>query len=500
MSVHRVMGIETEYGISSPQHPHADPVSLSTQVVNAYALKTMGPRKAFSAWSYDDESPLRDARGYDMSRSDADPSQLTDADFAIANVVLTNGARLYVDHAHPEYSSPEVTNPMDAVLWDVAGERVMAAAAIAAEEAYGEPIRLYKNNADNKGASYGCHENYLVQREVPFASLVTHLTPFFVTRQVFAGCGRVGIGQSGSVDGFQISSRADYFETEVGLETTLKRPIINTRDEPHADPALWRRLHVIVGDANLSQTATLIKVGATALILSMIEDGYPLPEHDLVNPVLDMHQVSHDWTGHRLVQRNRRSMSALDIQFSLLESAEKYMQGKPFDGATDRVLTEWRRVLEDLASDPSQAADRVDWVAKKQLLDGYRLRDHLTWTDARLHLVDLQYSDVRLDKGLALRLMERGRLTTLFSADHILEATDVPPTDTRAYFRGEAVRRYPQEVVAASWESVIFDIDGEESLQRVPLIDPHRGTKEHVGALFERCDSAASLLAALSKN
>src|SRR5688500_17612841 len=249
MSVRRVRGTEVEYGISVPGQPLANPMVAAAQVVNAYASATVKARRA--RWDCEEESPLRDARGFDMSRQVADPSQLTDEDMGLANVILTNGARLYVDHAHPEYSTPEVTTPLDCVRWDKAGERVMAEAARrAAAVPNTAPVQLYKNNTDNKGVSYGCHENYLMARSTPFAEIVRHLTPFFVSRQVVTGAGRVGIGQDGRGSGFQLSQRADFFEVEVGLETTLKRPIINTRDEPHADPEKYRRLHVIIGDAN----------------------------------------------------------------------------------------------------------------------------------------------------------------------------------------------------------------------------------------------------------
>src|SRR6201992_105324 len=271
MTVRRVMGIETEYGISVHGQPTANAMLTSSQIVNAYAAAMHRARRA--RWDFEEENPLRDARGFDLARETADSRQLSDADNGRANVILTNGARLYVDHAHPEFSSPEVTNPRDAVLWAKAGETAMA---IAAEHAARIPgagvIQLYKNNTDNKGASYGSHENYLMRRQTPFSDIVAHLTPFFVTRQVFTGVGRVGIGQDGSGSGFQLSSRADFFEVEVGLETTLKRPIINTRDEPHSDADKYRRLHVIIGDANLSETATYLKIGTTALILAMIEE------------------------------------------------------------------------------------------------------------------------------------------------------------------------------------------------------------------------------------
>ena len=248
MSVHRVMGIETEYGISVPGHPNVNAMATSTQVVTAYSGIAVGDRRGRVRWDFEEEYPLRDARGYDMSRAEADPTQLTDEEIGLANLILTNGARLYVDHAHPEYSSPEVTNPLDAVIWDRAGVEIMAEAASTATANGPFTIQLYKNNTDNKGASYGCHENYLMRRATPFSDIVRDLTPFFVTRQVYSGAGRVGRGQDGRELGYQLSQRADFFEVEVGLETTLKRPIINTRDEPHADPERYRRLHVIVGD------------------------------------------------------------------------------------------------------------------------------------------------------------------------------------------------------------------------------------------------------------
>ncbi|HEV7195621.1 MAG TPA: proteasome accessory factor PafA2 family protein, partial [Pedococcus sp.] len=243
MSVRRVMGVETEYGISVPGDPTANPMILSGQVVNAYA-SAQGIRAAHASWDYADEAPLRDARGFEMNRGMADASQLTDEeDPTLANVVLTNGARLYVDHAHPEYSSPEVTSPRAAVAWDRAGEAIMAESVRRLSQ-LPPGVNLYKNNTDGKGASYGTHENYLMRRETPFTDIVRHLVPFFVARQVMTGSGRVGIGQDSRTAGFQISQRSDFFEVEVGLETTLKRPIINTRDEPHAVADLYRRLHV----------------------------------------------------------------------------------------------------------------------------------------------------------------------------------------------------------------------------------------------------------------
>src|SRR5919202_395797 len=295
MSVRRVMGTETEFGISVAGQPTANPMVASSHVVNAYALSTLRARRA--RWDFEEESPLRDARGFDMSREVADPSQLTDEDLGLANVILTNGARLYVDHAHPEYSTPECTNPLDVVKWDKAGERVMAEASRRAATIPGtHRIQLYKNNTDNKGASYGSHENYLMKRQTPFADIVQYLTPFFVTRQIICGAGRVGIGQDGATPGFQLSQRADFFEVEVGLETTLKRPIINTRDEPHADPERYRRLHVIIGDANMSEVSTYLKMGTTALVLAMIEERFLDRDLSIDSPVATLRRASHNPT------------------------------------------------------------------------------------------------------------------------------------------------------------------------------------------------------------
>ncbi len=503
MSVRRVMGTEVEYGISVPGQPGANPMVTSSQVVNAYGARPELTRGGRARWDYEEESPLRDARGFTYSGTLYDPAEaLADEDLGLANVILTNGARLYVDHAHPEYSTPEVTNPRDLVLWDKAGERVMAEAARrAAAMPGGQVIHLYKNNTDNKGASYGAHENYLMRRSTPFADIVTHLIPFFVTRQVVCGAGRVGIGQDGSGAGFQISQRADFFEVEVGLETTLKRPIINTRDEPHADADLYRRLHVIIGDANLSEISTYLKVGSTALVLSMIEDKVLPADLGIADPVSELRAVSHDPSLKHLIRlRDGRRMTALDVQWIYLERAREYTAdrlGDDVDEVTADVLDRWESVLTRLGRDPMLLAGELDWVAKLRLLEGYREREKLDWNSPKLQLVDLQYADVRPDKGLYNRLVKRGAMATLFDEQDIVAAMSNPPEDTRAYFRGRCLAQYAAEVVAASWDSVIFDV-GRESLVRVPMMEPERGTRRHVGALFDRCASAKDLLEALT--
>jgi Pup amidohydrolase len=502
MSARRVMGIETEYGISVPGQPGANAMVSSSQVVNAYQAATAAKARR-ARWDFEEENPLRDARGFDLAAEAADASQLTDEDLGLANVILTNGARLYVDHAHPEYSAPECTNPLDAVIWDKAGERVMAEAAARAAAMPGGPaIQLYKHNTDNKGASYGCHENYLMSRATPFADIVRYLTPFFVSRQVVCGAGRVGRGADGRDEGFQISQRADFFEVEVGLETTLKRPIINTRDEPHADPDKYRRLHVILGDANMSEISTYLKLGTTALVLAMIEDRFLASDLSIESPVAELRAISHDPSLRHLVTlRDGRKMTAVQLQLEYLELARKYSEdkyGTDVDDITSDVLARWESVLGRLAEDPMLMAGELDWVAKLELLEGYRTRDNLDWSHPRLQLVDLQYSDVRADRGLYNRLASRGRMTRLVGEDDVIRAMDEPPADTRAYFRGQCLRRYPEAVAAASWDSVIFDIPGRESLQRVPTLEPLRGTRAHVGDLLDKCQTAADLVAALT--
>ncbi|GAA0212105.1 depupylase/deamidase Dop [Saccharothrix mutabilis subsp. mutabilis] len=494
----RIMGTEVEYGIAVPGDATANPVLTSTQVVLAYAAAADVPRARRARWDYEVESPLRDARGFDLGAPGGHPGDSDVEDLGAANVILTNGARLYVDHAHPEYSAPEVTNARDAVIWDKAGERVMEEAAMRAATVPGQPrLQLYKNNVDGKGASYGTHENYLMQRSTPFTAVIAGLTPFFVSRQVVVGSGRVGIGPSGEEAGFQLSQRSDYIEVEVGLETTLKRGIINTRDEPHADADKYRRLHVIIGDANLAEYSTYLKVGTTSLVLDMIEAGRRFDDLRLHDPVRAVHQISHDPTLKTRVElAGGRKFTGLDLQYAYFERASEFIEK---EGAGDReVLRVWGEVLDALARDPQECADRLDWPAKLRLLEGYRARDGLAWGSPRLHLVDLQYSDVRLDKGLYNRLVARGSMKRLVSEEEVRAAVLAPPEDTRAYFRGRCLERYPTSVAAASWDSVIFDL-GRESLVRIPTLEPLRGTKAHVGALLEASDTAEQLVEALTR-
>jgi len=499
MSVRRVMGIESEFGISNPQDSSANPMLLSSQVVNAYGNEVMPNRIRRMRWDFDVESPLRDARGFDMSRAEADPSQLTDDDYGLANLVLPNGARYYVDHAHPEFASPEVTNPYDAALWDTAGDRIIERSARLASKLTGELITVYKNNTDGKGVSYGTHENYQVLREVPFTDLIKFLTPFFVTRCIFAGTGRVGLGQENLEPGFQISQRADFFEAEVGLETTLRRPIINTRDEPHADPDIYRRLHVIIGDANMSQKMTYLKMGTTAIVLSMIEAGYLQLDFELYDAVTSMHLVSHDYkfeTKQRL--RDGSEMSALEIQRHYQQSAAQFLvETNETDEMAHDVVSQWGRILTALEVNPMSLINEVDWITKLSVLNGYRNRDQLLWNDSRLAAIDIQFADLRPDKGLARVLQQKGKMDLMFTEEQVAMAVANPPSDTRAYFRGTCVAKFVDQVAAASWDSVILDLGPDVPLKRIATPDALGGTKAATADIFERSNLATELMANL---
>jgi proteasome accessory factor A len=488
VSIPKVLGTETEFGITVLNQADFNPVLASSAVINSYA----GGRARIQ-WSLDEESPGRDARGFGLFDAPVD------IESGLVNTVLTNGARFYVDHAHPEYSAPEAAEPRSAALYDKAGEVIMARAVAAAQRLLGEGERLvvYKDNSDRKGNSYGAHENYLMARELPFGEIVRYFTGFLVSRQIFTGSGKLG-AENGRPDvDYQITQRADFFEEEVGLETTLKRPIINTRDEPHADSGKYRRLHVIIGDANLSEYQTFLKLGSAALVLSALEDG-ALPEPlTLADPVREVWSVSHDTSlRHRIEMADGSSMTAIEAQWQYLEWATKYSRAVDLDPAYEGVLTAWEETLTDLERDPLSTADRLDWTAKLQIINGFRGREDLDWDHPKLRILDLQYHDIDPSKGLYHRLVAAGRMRRLFDDDAVDLAVTHPPENTRAYFRGNCVARYGPALVAANWDSLVFDV-GEDTLKRVPMMEPLRGTRARVEDLLDRSPDAATLIRSL---
>ena len=309
MALPKVCGVETEYGIVV-RGADNNPVSASSLLINAYVAATTSRQRGRVGWDFDDEQPANDARGFSL-----DDVMAPEIETTLVNAVLTNGARYYVDHAHPEISTPEVATALEAVRFDRAAEEIIrrsmvhANAKLALTSNGPAEVIVHKNNSDGKGNSYGCHENYLLARETPFGRIVAQVTPHFVTRQIFTGAGKVGCELPGVPFDhvpYQLSQRADFFEEEVGLETTLKRPIVNTRDEPHCDAQKYRRLHVIVGDANMSEVATYLKVGTTAIVLAMIEDDALGEDWLLGNPVSAIRQISHDPTMTRVDHAARR--------------------------------------------------------------------------------------------------------------------------------------------------------------------------------------------------
>jgi proteasome accessory factor A len=489
MAIPKIFGTETEYGIAAAGQSDFNPVLSSSLLISSYAGSLRRIR-----WDYEDESPLRDARGFEPVAA----RDVTDEDLGLANVILPNGARYYVDHAHPEYSTPECLSVHDVLVHDKAGERILERSLdeVAAQMPEAPPLSIYKNNSDGKGNSYGTHENYLMDRAVPFGDIVRDLTPFFVSRQVFTGSGKVGFEAQWDErgrHGYQLTQRADFFETEVGLETTLKRPIINTRDEPHADPERYRRLHVIVGDANLCEVATFLKVGTTALVLKLIEDG-AAPALTLRNPVAAMHEVSRDLDLRaRLPLADGRELSAMQIQWEYFEHARKWVEREDDAPEHLEVLDRWESVLVGLEDDPMQLADQLDWIAKLRILEGYRERDALPWSDPKLRAIDLQYHDVRRSRGLHHRLAAAGKVERLTTDDEVDAAIMNPPESTRAYFRGRCIARFPDAIAAASWDSLILDT-GRDALQRIPMREPLRGTKAHVEELLDEVTSAAELV------
>jgi proteasome accessory factor A len=492
MAIVKVCGLETEYGILLRGGGEPNPIAASSLLINAYVADLA--RKV--GWDFEDETPGNDARGF--AREGAMPPEV---ETHLVNAVLTNGARYYVDHAHPEFSTPECANPLEATLYDKAGERILARSIAAAARTLpnGQGIVILKNNSDGKGNSYGTHENYLMDRSVPFGRIVSQVMPHFITRQIYTGAGKVG-SEASSTGGqevtFQLTQRADFFEEEVGLETTLKRPIVNTRDEPHCDAQKYRRLHVIVGDANLAEVATFLKVGITALVLAMIEDDW-VGERDFTfaAPVSAMRKVSYDLTlSLPLELADGTTMSALEMQWEYLDLAKKYAEDRGLESVGGSeigrdLLRRWEAVLTGLETDVFSLAYQLDWVAKYRLIDGYRERHGLSWRDPKLCALDLQYHDVRPEKSLAAR----AGLERLFVDSDVDDAMTEPPRDTRAYFRGQCLKRWASSIAAANWDSLVFDL-GTDPLRRVPMMEPLRGTAAHVDTLFEGCSSPAELL------
>jgi len=362
----------------------------------------------------------------------------------------------------------------------------------------GQRIIVYKNNSDRKGNSYACHENYLMDRNAPFGQIVEQLTPFLVTRQIFCGAGKVGAENGTEPCAYQLAQRADFFETEVGLDTMVKRPLINTRDEPHANRDRYRRLHVIVGDSNMSEVAIYLKVGVTALVLQMIEDNAITKDLSLRNPVQAIKDVSRDLTCRQPLElANGRKVSPVDMQREYILCAQRYVAERGVEADVHDILHRWAGMVEKLAQDPLSLRREVDWVAKWHLLTAYMDRRREDWNSARVAMMDLQYHDLRPDRGLYFLLERQGAVERMVTEQDIADAIENPPVDTRAYFRGMVLKKFREQVFGVNWDSLSFNL-GEGPIKRILMEEPLKGTKGHVQGLLERSHTAAELVANLS--
>ncbi len=462
----RVFGIETEYGITVDGMDNVDVVSESIELVRRYT-----EHGTLMKWDYTLEDPHRDARGFRAAEllQDTDESSYFEIDKnrplsfeeIKSDLVLSNGARYYNDHAHPEYSTPECTTLRELVAQDKAGERIVAECARRRNKKLkgeGREVRLYKNNTDFIGHSYGCHDNFLMNRNVPWDRVVGDILPFLITRQIFAGAGKMGVeaesvaSQAGI---FQISQRADFFSVIVSIDTMNRRPLVNTRDEPHADSSRYRRFHVIIGDANMSEVATALKIGTTSLVLELIEAG-KAPALEFAQPIETTKAISRDQTYTWIIElKNGRKISAIEVQRMYLAAAQEHCDRS--DEETVWLLREWESVLDDLEKDVSLCRDRVDWVAKKYLLETFRESENLEWTDPWLQSIDLEYHNVDLDDGLHYALMREKQMRRFVTEDEIKAAIFLPPETTRAYFRGRSVAKFNNEVSSIHWDEVVFN-------------------------------------------
>ena len=413
-----------------------------------------------------------------------------------SDIALRNGARFYNDHAHPEYCTPECSTLLEIIQQDYAGDALLMACVRNLNQNSDNPVLLYKNNTDFRGHSYGCHENYLMPRKLPWDLLSSSMVAFFVTRQIVCGAGKFGWEEEDKFvgPGFQVSQRSDFFSELQSVDTMQRRPIINTRDEPHADREKYRRLHVIVGDSNMSEYTIWLRQGVTAIVLAMIEDGAIAKDLTLRDPVRAIKEVSHDVTLRRTVELAAgKKLTAIGLQREYHELARKYQATHELPSWAGEILDHWLATLDALERDPSELADRIDWVAKQAMIDAFLARKGLDWESPQAQMLDLQFHDVRPEKGLAYLLERQGKLRRLVSDEEIVRAITEPPEDTRAYFRGQCLKRYGEAVFGVNWDSISFGI-GDEPIKRVMMAEPLKGSKAHVQELLDRSPTAADLV------
>ncbi|MDT7041111.1 proteasome accessory factor PafA2 family protein [Candidatus Nitronereus thalassa] len=492
----RLFGIETEYGIIREDQKQSDPVVESMELVRAYMSEQFE-----QTWDYKGEDPHEDQRGFRVHglQQDVEEEQFAELDahrpFSFyemkSDLVLTNGARFYNDHTHPEYSTPECSTLSELIAHDRAGERIIQHAADTRNAILGSSaVQLYKNNTDLHGHSYGCHDNYLISRNLPFDQLCSGLIPFLVTRQIFAGAGKIGIeaqDQPYQPGVYQLSQRADFMETDLSVDTMHNRPILNTRDEPHANRQKYRRLHLIVGDANMCEFATALKVGTTQLVLELIEQGLA-PEFQLSDPVKAIKTLSRDHDLKATIPlQSGKALTGLEIQTGYLEAAKHHFTEK--DPDTDWILRNWEATLALLERNRLDLIGRIDWITKYWLLESFAQDEKLDWTDPWLASLDLEYHNVNTDRGLYLGIEQEGKAHRLCSENEIQTAMRQGPRTTRAGIRGLCVKKFRHEIQSVQWERIqLKSLTQPQQLDMSDLFDP-----AHITRLWQKIDNAKHL-------
>ena len=458
-----LLGIETEYGIIREDLENSDPVDESMKL-----LKSCSQKSVVGKWAYSQENSHQDMRGFKVQslaqdeEEDAFCAEDRKRPYSYLEMkcdrVLSNGARFYNDHTHPEYSTPECSSLFSLVAHDVAGEKIVAESTkIRNQELGDKSVQIFKNNTDSSGHSYGTHDNYLIPRKIPFDHLVKGLVPFLVTRQLYAGAGKIGSENPNSIGykGLQLAQRSDFIEKILSIETMTQRPIINTRDEPHAIRNKYRRLHLIMGDANMSAYATALKVGSTRLVLNLIASGGALPDIELENPVEDVQKVSLEKNRNaKLKKTSGDSITALEIQEIYLEAIEQNFSNQNKEWSW--IIQEWGKTLNDFKHSPEKLSNRIDWAIKEKLFLEFMESENFSWDDPMLQSLDLEYHNLDPDRGLYRGLEQENHVYSLLTEEEINCAIEFPPAGTRAKIRGDAVNKESEKIKSIHWTGIEF--------------------------------------------
>lgn len=485
-------GTETEIGIARDTEDNLDVVAESMALVRSATKSGVLMR-----WDYDCEDPHADMRGFHVEELRQDTDEATyfaqDAERELSfveiksDLVLGNGARYYNDHAHPEYCTPECSTVEELLVHDRAGERILMRCAQKLSEERGSTVRLYKNNTDFRGHSYGCHENYLLPRSLPWEKLATGIQAYLVTRQIVSGAGKFAIEEEDKFvsPGFQISQRSDFFSELQSVDTMQRRPIVNTRDEPHANPNLFRRFHVILGDANMSPFSTRLKIGATALVLEALardpKRTYPV----LADPLRALLAISRDpkfrW---QVALQDNKTSSAVELQRLYWEAVNELCDLSEPAKAT--LVEDWGNVLTDLEKDPMLCRNRLDWVAKLALIQEFCESQNLSSTDPWLQSLDLEYHRLDRQNGLYFGLEQAGSILGVPNEKEVYRAISEPPRTTRAYIRGRCIQKFSSAVVSAQWDHIT--LQGSRGPLKISLLDVF--TDQEIATAARVVDSA----------